>query len=374
MSVYCTAPFNSLTIRENGQVRTCCPGLTVLGDCSVTPISDIINNQKLKIIKKTLLNGHIPKNCRTCTNLELNKNNSMREFYNTIHPDIDNGLQFLDIRWNTLCNLNCIYCNEEWSSKWAHIKNVDRVCKRSSENNNDLLSWVLDNSSNLKEIMLVGGEPLLMKQNYQLLSNLDPKVKISIITNLSCDIEKNPIAQLLINKFGENVVWTVSLENVGKKLEYVRHGISSNLIEKNIKLLTTKNLNVTIQYVYGIFSSFDLVSTICHYSNLGIEVFNFTTVKENEILDIFNYPKSILEYSKVQLTHALTLENQLNLKFIDLSKIYLRMKYTLSRKPKASINTKKFLEEISNYDKFNSLEFSKVFQDEYKFILENLPN
>jgi MoaA/NifB/PqqE/SkfB family radical SAM enzyme len=30
--VYCTAPFNGLTIREDGHVRTCCSGINSLGN------------------------------------------------------------------------------------------------------------------------------------------------------------------------------------------------------------------------------------------------------------------------------------------------------------------------------------------------------
>ena len=39
-SVYCTAPFNGLTIREDGHVRTCCNGSISLGNLNYESIED----------------------------------------------------------------------------------------------------------------------------------------------------------------------------------------------------------------------------------------------------------------------------------------------------------------------------------------------
>jgi hypothetical protein len=32
MTVYCTAPFNGITVRENGDVKTCCVAGVVIGN------------------------------------------------------------------------------------------------------------------------------------------------------------------------------------------------------------------------------------------------------------------------------------------------------------------------------------------------------
>ena len=45
--VYCTAPWNGLTIREIGDVRTCCVGAKALGNINNTDIKEIQNSQQL---------------------------------------------------------------------------------------------------------------------------------------------------------------------------------------------------------------------------------------------------------------------------------------------------------------------------------------
>jgi hypothetical protein len=45
----------------------------------------------------------------------------------------------------------------------------------------DLLNFVLSKIDDVEEITLVGGETMLMKQNYQLFKHLPKKSKISII-------------------------------------------------------------------------------------------------------------------------------------------------------------------------------------------------
>ena len=57
MSVYCVAPWNGVTVREDGHVRTCCIGTTSLGNLNHTPIDQIINSDALLKIRQDMLSG-----------------------------------------------------------------------------------------------------------------------------------------------------------------------------------------------------------------------------------------------------------------------------------------------------------------------------
>jgi organic radical activating enzyme len=70
----------------------------------------------------------------------------------------------MDVRWNTTCNLSCNYCGENVQangprSKIYHFKSgarpyYEQVC--------DLFRTA---PCNIREVALVGGEPLLLPEN-----------------------------------------------------------------------------------------------------------------------------------------------------------------------------------------------------------------
>ena len=372
--VYCTAPFNSLTIREDGIVRTCCSGTEVLGDLNVESIDSIYKtNPVILNIRTELLEGKIPKNCNFCYQQELNSETSIRQLYDRF-PSTDVNLVFLDIRWNTLCNLTCIYCSELFSSSWASKQNSVRTCKGSKDYNKDLLAWILENSEDLQEVMLVGGEPLLMKENKTFLEHIKDDINVSLITNLSYDLKKNPNAKILVDKF-KNVSWNVSAENTGLQLNYVRHGIDYQLFEENLQYLKDNNCNVKSLIVYGIFSSFSLSTTVKKFVKLGIVDFQISIVTANPVLDLFNYSREILKKARRELINTIkwfdknATSSQSSASFNLLLK---KLDNQISQNASSQITKEQFLLEIDNYNKFNSLRFEDVFEKEYELIIKNV--
>jgi uncharacterized radical SAM superfamily Fe-S cluster-containing enzyme len=127
---YCTAPWNGLTIREDGHVRTCCAGQDSLLDLNNESILTIGKNLKLEKIKLQLLNGEIPSNCQLCVDTEkISNHSSLRHHYMTHYPAIDNELtlKFVDVRWTNRCNLSCVYCGPTFSSTWQQKLNMPTV-------------------------------------------------------------------------------------------------------------------------------------------------------------------------------------------------------------------------------------------------------
>jgi organic radical activating enzyme len=307
--VFCTAPWAGLTVREDGHVKTCCVGGTSLGNLNEIKIQEILNSQSLKDIQQNMLSGEPDQtNCRACIESEKQSGlATLKEHYNLFYPVIVQDqlkLKCLDIRWNNACNLGCMYCNDTFSSVWQ-----DRLkIKRSSvvkPYQDDLLQWILSRSPEIDEVMLVGGEPMLMKQNYELLNSLSDQCKISIITNLNYNLPELPCTPRLLSRPKSNIKWNVSLENTGKKFEYVRNMGKWSQIEDNFQYLNQHwPESVSINFVYSMFSAFDIVETIKTFHQFEIKKINMFSIEENYSMDVFNMPEIIRKKAAHELELA----------------------------------------------------------------------
>ncbi len=86
------------------------------------------------------------------------------------------------MRWRNTCNLACVYCDSSLSSTWA--KELNEPIRVDEQQLAKTKEYVLANAPNLKNVYLAGGEPLLMKENSELLDRLDPSCTVRINTNL----------------------------------------------------------------------------------------------------------------------------------------------------------------------------------------------
>lgn len=307
--VYCTAPWNGLTVREDGQVKTCCAGSKSLGNLNTQSIRDIEHSPILAQIQHDMQLGNPDlTNCINCIKEEQQAGfATLREHYNKFYPTISDQLRlrFIDIRWNNVCNLGCLYCNPTFSSTWSD--RLTTTIKNSPIKNyqDELLEWILERADHINEISLVGGEPLLMKQNYKLLNCVPTNCQISIITNLSYDLEKNPALPALLARPQEKIIWNVSVENIGNKFEYVRSGAKWEQLNTNLKLLTQHwPETVSINMVYNLFSAFDIMETVQQFHALGIKKINLFNINENDTINMFNMPIEIKQLALTQLQEA----------------------------------------------------------------------
>lgn len=308
-NVYCSAPWNGLTIRENGDVKTCCVGEVVIGNLNTLPIREIENSPILLDIREKMISGGPDyNNCRVCVAREKTSGlATLRQHYNRFYPEIDQlKLQFIDVRWNNTCNLGCMYCDSTFSSTWADRLQVLDKAKPVKNYQDDLLEWILERADHVKEIMLVGGEPMLMKQNYALLAKLPLDCKISIITNMAYRLDQLPCLPDLLKRPPELITWNVSIENVGSKFEYVRTGGEWAQIKENFKFLKQHwPESVTLNMCYSVFSAFDILETVQEFVGMDVKKFNIFPIFKNPEIDIFNMPAEIKQLASEQLRIAI---------------------------------------------------------------------
>ena len=217
----CAAPWRSLHIQTNGDVKSCCAGDYALGNLNEQKISDILVSEKAQTLRKTMkTNGLNEKYCRVCIDGISKGYGAEREWHNNISPDFNldlAGLTFhhpslIDVRWNTTCNLNCNYCDEYFSSKWASLKKLSHTGGITRKYYNEVCNFLNTYRDKIKLVAMVGGEPLLLNENIKLLEYLPNDCNVNVISNGNVDFNTNKVFNALSQK--NNVVWELSFERI----------------------------------------------------------------------------------------------------------------------------------------------------------------
>jgi MoaA/NifB/PqqE/SkfB family radical SAM enzyme len=317
---FCYAPWTNIHINPQGQYKLCCAGSTPLGDLRKTSLNDIVNSRKVLEIKTKIINNEYHENCKLCVNDEQRSSSSERDWYNDIAENQiievenlqDQHLQNLDIRWSTTCNLSCVYCSHDASSTWAMLKNIPQERIDYSNTINDFLNFIDANKKTLKNLGLLGGEPLLQKENELLLDVVDSDVHINVITNLSVPLEKNKIFNKLLEK--NKVVWDISFETIEDKFEYVRHGSSWELITKNIRYLQDKIKDrpghlIGITGQFSIYNALDLSKVNQYFYENNFPQPRWHELTYPEVLSVVHLPNRFIKKSIVELENSIKFIN-----------------------------------------------------------------
>ena len=256
---YCAAPWRGLHLSVGGQIKTCCAGSNILGNLNNNKIEEVLQGPKIQEIRKSISQGIPHDYCRVC--VEKDKlGNSERIWHNTINPEFDPNTALptdyfptmLDLRWNTTCNLSCNYCGPMISSKWADIIGVPYK-SGTRHYYNQACDFINNYKETVRNVSLVGGEPLLLPENDRLLDVISETCKVSVITNLTTPLDNNKIFKKLSTR--TNVDWFVSLENIEERFEYVRHGSTWNTLNENIqKIKTIPGHTLKVLAIYHIYN------------------------------------------------------------------------------------------------------------------------
>jgi MoaA/NifB/PqqE/SkfB family radical SAM enzyme len=256
---FCAAPWAGLSLNPNGEGGVCCISLD---HAPIQDFKEIKSNPVFMNIRTAFINDEQHPNCRQCWDREAAGDPYTRRStyqYEDYFHDLDSTesfkLEHLDLRWSNTCNLNCVYCSPYFSSRWADLKGLTQKFRVfPTITDSDLVT--------LKFLQLAGGEPLLIKENYDLLERLlkiNPEIKVEVTTNLT-SISNNKIYQILKNF--SNVTFVVSFESTGKKFEYIRNGAQWNEFKSNLQQLNMDFLDVQVNMVYFPLSATDIDNAI----------------------------------------------------------------------------------------------------------------
>ena len=268
-NISCAAPWRGLHINPRGDVKTCCAGdPNMLGNLNTQTIEEILHGPVLQEIRQTVRSGQLhEKYCYNCIQAER-YGRSERDWHNNVSPEFDPQTAtdrehlpaLIDVRWNTTCNLSCNYCAPACSSKWADLKGIP-VKSGARPYYEQVCDYLEQHQTSIREVALVGGEPLLLPENVRLLDVVPASATITLITNASVDLESNKIFKKLATR--QRVGWSLSFDNTGSCFEYVRNGASWTKLLHNLdaiqNLMHEQGHTGGIHAVYNVYNATRLV-------------------------------------------------------------------------------------------------------------------
>jgi MoaA/NifB/PqqE/SkfB family radical SAM enzyme len=309
---YCAAPWRGLHINPRGDVKTCCAGdPNILGNLNEQTIESILHGPVLQEIRQLIRSGKPHAYCYNCVQAER-YGRSERDWHNNVSPEFDCQTAgdtehiptLIDVRWNITCNLSCNYCGDKCSSKWAGLKGIpfksgarpyyEQVC-----------DYLEQHKSNIREVALVGGEPLLLPENERLLDVIPDDCTVTLITNMSVDLTKNKIFDKLSKR--NRVGWSMSFDNIGSQFEYVRHGGSWPLLVENvyrIQELFAQGQWGGIHAVYNIYNATQLFNFIEWAKFVDVDT-HWQSLYQPECLDPLKHSQQIRLLAQAELERVL---------------------------------------------------------------------
>jgi molybdenum cofactor biosynthesis enzyme MoaA len=306
-------PWTGLMYNFDGKVKNCIRSdekTGLLGNIKDAPIKEILLGSK-NVTKQTNITNNVPASgCHTCYELEHGKQGFdiisdrifyIREFKKTPLDTyrVNNfDLQTIDVRWTNLCNFACVYCSADFSSKWAAELNVKTPIP-SEEQLANFREYIYKHAKQLKHVYLAGGEPLLIKENLELLKELDPDVNIRINTNLS-KVDTGIFDAVC--KF-KNVHWTVSVETIEQEFEYIRFGGQWSDFLDNLTTIRQLGHKISFNMLWFLLNYDTVFGCVDYLKGLGFHNNSFIigALLTPEYLNIRHLPKNVLNLLKTKL-------------------------------------------------------------------------
>lgn len=302
---FCPIPWTGFMYNSNGDVMNCIRSQRSIGNLNDNSIHDILslNTQT----KQNMLDNKPGLGCNGCYSLEHNKKSfdiiSDRVFYlkelkdvnRTLYDNVDNfDLHKIDVRWSNVCNFGCIYCGPEYSSRIATELNIE-ILHPATERVQEMKTYIFENAHKLKHVYMAGGEPLLMKENLELLELLkqvNPDVNLRINTNLS-KVDTRVFQTVCEFK---NVHWTVSVETVSAEYEYIRYGSSWQDFANNLLTIQRLGHKISFNMLYFILNYKSIFECIRFLQKNGFHNNSFVIgpLLNPISLDVRNLPEHII--------------------------------------------------------------------------------
>jgi hypothetical protein len=298
---FCALPWIHLATRPNGDARLCCvtnASGAHTGDHTVglvkkengvpanfgkdTPLS-AINNQYMRDVRLTMLDGKIPASCTKCFEEEENGVVSKRlwELYSwdkdglDFNELIDNTqvdgtippvLRYLDLRLGHTCNLKCVMCSPHDSSRW--LQDYEKLMGKTKSNivikqiewdktkfdnkwyeKPEFWDEIFEQIPNITQLYFAGGEPLMIKEHRRF---LDEIIKRGYNKQITLRYNSNGIYvnDDIINVWSQfkEVKYAFSIDGNFDRNGYIRFPTDWTDIERSLDLLdnTPDNIHCSI--------------------------------------------------------------------------------------------------------------------------------
>jgi len=315
---FCPVPWTGLMYNFDGNVKNCIRSSAPIGNIHNQPIEEIVNNVKNIHTRFNMIINEPGPRCSPCYDLEIKKNSfdiiSDRVFYlkelksvplDTYDEPTTFNLHTVDLRWSNLCNFSCVYCNPEFSSRWASELDI-KISTPADEKKKEFKNYIFENAAQLKHVYMAGGEPLLIKENLEfleLLKEKNPEVNLRINTNLS---KVDTRIFDLICTF-KNVHWTISVESIEEEYEYIRYGGKWTDFLDNLNIVRNLDHKVSFNMLHFLLNYQSIFNCVDYLKGLGFHNNSFVigALLQPDYLNIRHLPENMLNLVKEKLVQRI---------------------------------------------------------------------
>ncbi len=389
---FCTLPFAHLAIEADGNLLPCCQGQALKepdgSDVNIKnydSINELINHPSRQEMITAFKKNQQFKNCHRCwkdtskfsprINFSTSKSviaqtyEYMAQKKNDVPIKAD--LTWLEIKLGNKCNLKCRICGTINSSSWAkddfQLQKQNETDKYSESKqfqfNQDCL-WIndlkyyknIEGLKDLKTIHIMGGEPLMVKEHFELLDELSRSLnngELTIWYNTNGTQKLKGEHLEILNRFAK-IQWSLSIDDIGDRFEYQRRNAKWENTKENINYfheLASKHrqhktvMDATVS-IYNILYLQEIVETFAEQKWNFYPFNHFVKTGINSVRSLTPVQKSHVQGQISQLDM-----NQKVIEFID-SKDLWSEKIDTTRK-----NT------IKKLDLYRKESFAKVFPE-----------
>ena len=391
--VFCILPWIHLHVSVEGKVRPCCVSVHHRHFSEIdnkTSLLEHMNSANIQKFRMRMLNDQPSSFCNQCYKHEDCGNNSNRihMIQNWGHlidvidkTNTDTGyisdpiLYYLDYRTSNFCNLKCIMCDYPNSSSWfndnkqftQYYNNVtpENIIISPIKDKNTIVNSIVDASHAMREMHFAGGEPLIMEEHYALLESLkrnnNTDFQLTYNTNFTKLTYKGTHIFDLWKSFKEIKI-SMSLDDFGKRGEYIRKGLNWSNIEQNIKLLNEQTFKSLIVKVHSVIS----VLNIWHITEFHKYMVDSGLVDEHEFMFVNLYyptqlstqilPKWFKEQCQSKIEKYLeTVHSQSAIEFFTSIINYMNAEDLYNKQ-----NSSKFLNYIESLDRLRNTDYRAI--------------
>lgn len=281
-------------------------------------LDKILNSDSFKDARIKMLKNEKPLPCMGCFEKEnlgiISKRMIENKFFNIGIEDLKSktggsgeikpNIEYAELRLGNLCNVKCRTCNPYSSSKWsleygAMQKELDFLTKYDLSadftwaENEDFWSDFLENTGQLKQLYINGGEPTLIKQHWLFLERL---VKMNLSQNIDIKYNINmtylPDNAFEIWKNFKSIYVGASIDDLYERNSYIRHGADWNKVINNINLIRDAGFHIALEQTVSVYNVFylDEMVSFCRKNHLG---YGLNFVCDPEFLSINCIPDKI---------------------------------------------------------------------------------
>jgi len=258
---FCMYPWIHLNASPNGEAMPCCSWEynERMGSTKDYTIKELWNSDKWRELRRNMINDVTHKGCERCYTEERSGFFSNRQSANKHHghhiDKVSNTLEdgtaqkfemtYWDIRFSNLCNLSCRSCGHIFSSSWYQDQKAlagpewgkkNKALFWAGRHEVDMLEQLMEHIDYVEQIYFAGGEPLMMKEHYHILEELEKRKKFNVRLVYNTNFTKTKLKDRYVfdywKKF-DNVSIGASLDAMGPHAEYIRKGTVWSDVEEN---------------------------------------------------------------------------------------------------------------------------------------------